>query len=63
MKPEIEEVASNLAELWANVAEYSADIAYAKRSMYIAYLYEGFTPSEALELCKTIQVEQKFLIL
>lgn len=56
MKPEmsIEEAARNLAELWANVAEYSSDIAYAKRSMYMAYLYEGFTPVEALELCKTI---------
>ena len=56
MKPEIsvEEAARNLAELWANVAEYSSDIAYAKRSMNQAYLYEGFTPAEALELCKTI---------
>jgi hypothetical protein len=56
MKPEvsIEEAARSLAELWANVAEYSSDIAYAKRSMYQAYLYEGFTPAEALELCKTI---------
>lgn len=56
MNPEIsiEDAARNLAELWANVAEYSSDIAYAKRSMYMAYLYEGFTPKEALELCKTI---------
>lgn len=56
MKPEvsIEQAARSLAELWANVAEYSSDIAYAKRSMYEAYLYEGFNPAEALELCKTI---------
>jgi hypothetical protein len=43
-----------LAETWGYVATHAADIAFAKRSLYQAYILEGFNPYEALELCKTI---------
>lgn len=43
-----------LAETWGYVATHAADIAFAKRSLYQAYILEGFNQYEALELCKTI---------
>jgi hypothetical protein len=47
-----EEAIKMLAESYMHMAQYAADIAYARRSMYEAYLSEGFSTQEALELCK-----------
>jgi hypothetical protein len=43
-----------LAETFKQAASHASDMAYARRTMYLAYLSEGFTPTEALELCKYI---------
>lgn len=34
------------------LAEFASDIAYSRRTMYEAYLAEGFDHTQALELCK-----------
>jgi hypothetical protein len=43
-----------LADSFCQLAERSYDIAYARRKLYEAYLLEGFTPEQALELCKVL---------
>lgn len=43
-----------LSESYMRMAEHALDIAYARRTMYEAYLSEGFNPAEALELCKIL---------
>lgn len=49
-----EEAMRLLAETFSQAASHASDIAYARRTMYLAYLAEGFTPVEALELCKIL---------
>lgn len=41
-------------EIWAGMAQAAADIAHAKRAIFLAYVAEGFTEGQALELVKTI---------
>ena len=41
-----------LAEVWANLAQHAAQIANARRVMFLAYVAEGFTEAQALELVK-----------
>jgi hypothetical protein len=48
------EIVKLLTESYMIAAERASDIAYARRSLYEAYLAEDFTPMEALELCKII---------
>lgn len=36
------------------MAEHAADIAYARKVLYDAYILEGFSEREALELCKML---------
>jgi len=43
-----------LANNYCILAERAADIAYARRRLYEAYIMEGFSPLEALELCKIL---------
>jgi hypothetical protein len=43
-----------LADSFCQLAERASDIAYARRELYEAYLLEGFTPEQALELCKIL---------
>ncbi len=50
----IPEAVKGLVELWSAAAEASSDIAHAKRTLFLAYVGEGFTESQALELVKTI---------
>jgi hypothetical protein len=52
--PSADEIVKLLTESYLRAAERASDIAYARRSLYEAYLAEGFTPAEALELCKII---------
>ena len=44
----------NLVQLWQSTAEVAADIAHAKRTIFLAYVAEGFSEAQALELVKTI---------
>ena len=53
-EPSADQIVRLLTESYMRMAEQAADIAYARRTLYEAYLYEGFTPQEALELCKII---------
>ena len=43
-----------LAESFGQAAAHASDLAYARRTLYLAYVSEGFSPMEALELCKYI---------
>jgi hypothetical protein len=49
-----EEAVKLLVESYGRMAKHAHDIAYARRTMYEAYLSEGFNPMEALELCKIL---------
>ena len=53
-QPSPDEILNLLVESYMRAAERASDIAYARRSLYEAYLAEDFTPMEALELCKII---------
>lgn len=37
-----------------NLVKHSAAIAHTKKAFYDAYIAEGFTPEQALELCKSV---------
>lgn len=54
-KPEtpLAEHVSVLVTAWSAFAQASSEIAASKRSLYLAYIGEGFTEAQALELCKT----------
>lgn len=51
---QIQATVATLATTWLQLAEKANDIAYARRKLYESYILEGFTPQEALELCKGI---------
>lgn len=53
-EPTIEELVDNFVRSWCAVSEQSANIAFYRRTMYLAYVGEGFTEREALELIKSI---------
>jgi hypothetical protein len=58
MSTEIDEFFHDDVQIPADVeslmrlSEFAADIAYSRRTMYEAYLAEGFDHNQALELCK-----------
>jgi len=39
--------------LWSGLAEQAASLAHAKRTIYLAYIAEGFSEQQALELVKS----------
>jgi hypothetical protein len=41
-------------EIWQGLALAGSHIAHARRTMFLAYVAEGFTEGQALELIKTI---------
>lgn len=49
---EIQQTVETLATTWLQLAQKANDIAFARRRLYEAYILEGFTPQECLELCK-----------
>ena len=53
-QPSADEIVKLLAESYMRMAQHASDIAYARRSLYEAYIAEGFTPQESLELCKIL---------
>lgn len=53
-EPGADEVVRLLAESYMLVSQRASDIAYARRTMYEAYMLEGFTAEEALDLCKIL---------
>lgn len=53
-KSDPKEAASSFAQLWMAMAKEAANIAASKRAIYLAYVAEGFTEAQALELVKTI---------
>ena len=53
-QPSADEIVKLLAESYMRMAKHAADIAYSRRSLYNAYMAEGFTAAEALELCKIL---------
>lgn len=53
-EPTIEELVETMVRSWSAVAKESTNIALYRRTMYLAYVGEGFTEREALELIKSI---------
>ena len=41
-------------EIWQGVASAASHIAHARRTMFLAYVAEGFAEAQALELIKTM---------
>ncbi len=58
MKPEREqtpqEIMAAQLEAFAQMVILAPEIARVKRSFYKAYIEEGFSPQEAVELCKNV---------
>lgn len=55
-KPTVAELAEStraMMTIAGVMAEHAADIAHARRVLFQAYLSEGFTEPQALELCKS----------
>lgn len=46
--------ASELSRVWQAAAEEAAHIAASKRKIFLAYVAEGFTEAQALELVKSL---------
>lgn len=51
-RPDMAAAVQSLAESWQLIAQHSAEIANARRVMFLAYVAEGFTEAQALELVK-----------
>ncbi|MFC0305327.1 hypothetical protein ACFSTI_19500 [Rhizorhabdus histidinilytica] len=45
---------ANYGTLMNSIAKHASDIAHARRQLYLAYVSEGFTEAQALELCKVM---------
>ena len=43
-----------MVTIWQGMAEAAADVAASKRTIFLAYVAEGFTESQALDLVKTV---------
>lgn len=53
-REDIPESMRNLVQAWQAMASASGEIANAKRTIFLAYLAEGFTEAQALDLVKTV---------
>jgi hypothetical protein len=53
-EPTVEQAVNIIAESYMKMAERASDIAYSRRTLYEAYISEGFTPEESLELCMNL---------
>lgn len=52
-KPSAKEMVQQMLDMVNALAESASDIAHAKRRLYEAYVAEGFSAHEALELIKS----------
>lgn len=48
------QAARSLVDAWQAVAQTAAHLAHARRTVFLAYVAEGFTEAQALELVKSI---------
>lgn len=48
------QMVSDTVKLWQALAAEAAHVAHAKRTIFVAYVAEGFTEAQALELVKNI---------
>lgn len=53
-RDDIPEGMRNLVQVWQEAALASSHIAAARRTIFLAYVAEGFTEAQALELVKTL---------
>lgn len=53
-KANMAEGARDMARLWGELAKVATDIAHIRRTLFLAYVAEGFSEAQALELVKTI---------
>ncbi|WP_242183245.1 hypothetical protein [Sphingomonas sp. CARO-RG-8B-R24-01] len=53
-REDIPESMRNLVQAWQAMASSSAEIANAKRTIFLAYVAEGFSEAQALDLVKTV---------
>jgi len=53
-KADLAEASAAIARAWQEIARHSADIAAARRSIFLAYVAEGFSEPQALELIKSL---------
>lgn len=53
-RPDFDVIGSDLVQMWQTLATNAAEIASAKRTLYLAYLTEGFSEAQALDLTKAI---------
>lgn len=52
--PTLAESMKALADAWSTMAKHANDLAHARRTLFLAYVAEGFNETQALELVKTI---------
>lgn len=53
-RDDVPEAMRNLVSAWQAGAAVAADLAHARRTIFLAYVAEGFTEAQALELVKTL---------
>lgn len=53
-KQDMKAAMSDLSRVWQAAAEESANIAASKRRVFLAYVSEGFSEQQALELIKSL---------
>lgn len=53
-KDDVPQAMRSMVDVWQSMALASSDIAHAKRQIFLAYVAEGFTESQALELIKSL---------
>ena len=50
----VEALVSDSARFWAAIAQEAATIAHSKRTLFLAYVAEGFNETQALELVRSV---------
>jgi|TARA_R100000093_G_scaffold22703_1_gene12968 hypothetical protein len=49
---DVGEAGREMANAWMEIAKQATHIAHARRTIYDAYISEGFTPDQAIQLIK-----------
>lgn len=53
-KQDLGKVTENMITIWALTAKRAGELAHYRRTMFLAYVAEGFTEAQALELVKQL---------